>query len=99
MALFAVSIGIFVNSIELIGRVTGGELIERPGLIEKEYIKKVQSDEDRRNSHLHLTEKGRQINAMHAYAHERFSELIEETLTSDEMEKLVQILGKLVSKI
>ena len=33
LALFAVSIGIFVNSIELIGRVIGGELIERPGLI------------------------------------------------------------------
>lgn len=33
LALFAVSIGIFVNSIELIGRVVGGELIQRPGLI------------------------------------------------------------------
>lgn len=33
LALLAVSIGIFVNSIELIGRVIGGELIERPGLI------------------------------------------------------------------
>ena len=68
-------------------------------LIEKEYIKKVQSDEDRRNSHLHLTEKGRQINAMHDYAHERFSELIGEALTAEEIGKLVELLGKLVSKI
>ena len=47
----------------------------------------------------HLTEKGRQINAMHDYAHERFSELIGETLTADEIGKLVELLGKLVSKI
>ena len=33
LALLAVSIGIFVNSVELIGRVVGGEIIERPGLI------------------------------------------------------------------
>jgi len=68
-------------------------------LIEKDYIKKVQSDDDRRNSHLHLTEKGRQINAMHAYAHERFSELIKETLPSEEIDQLVEIMNKLVSKL
>ena len=33
-------------------------------LIEKEYIYRVQSDEDRRTAHLHLTGKGKQINEM-----------------------------------
>jgi DNA-binding MarR family transcriptional regulator len=49
-------------------------------LIEKEYVIKVQSDADRRTSHLHLTEKGRSINNMHEYAHRRFAELMIESL-------------------
>ena len=68
-------------------------------LIERNYVYKVPSDDDRRNSHLHLTDKGRQINAMHAYAHERFSELIAETLEPHEIETLVQILEKLTLKL
>lgn len=68
-------------------------------LIERNYVYKVPSDDDRRNSHLHLTDKGQQINAMHAYAHERFSELIAETLEPHEIETLVQILEKLTIKL
>ncbi|MEG1555384.1 MAG: MarR family transcriptional regulator [Bacteroidales bacterium] len=68
-------------------------------LLEKEYVTKVQSDEDRRNSHLHLTEKGKRINDMHEYAHKRFSELITETLEPDEIDQLVVLLGKLVEKL
>ena len=68
-------------------------------LIERNYVYKVPSDDDRRNSHLHLTDKGRQINAMHAYAHERFSELIAETLEPHEIETLVQTLEKLTIKL
>lgn len=68
-------------------------------LIERNYVYKVPSDDDRRNSHLHLTDKGQQINAMHAYAHERFSELIAETLEPHEIETLVQILEKLTLKL
>lgn len=68
-------------------------------LIEKDYIHKVQSDEDRRNSHIHLTEKGKKINDMHEYAHERFSELIKETLDQGEIDKMIIILGKLVDRI
>ena len=68
-------------------------------LIERDYVYKVQSDDDRRNSHLHLTDKGRQINDMHIYAHERFSELIKETLEPHEIDTLVQILEKLTVKL
>lgn len=68
-------------------------------LIEKDYIHKVQSDADRRNSHLHLTQKGKRINAMHEYAHQRFSELIEEALNPEEIAQMIKILGKLVDKI
>ncbi len=65
-------------------------------LIEKEYLVKVQSDEDRRTSHLHLTEKGRSINNMHEYAHRRFAELMQENLEPEEMESICKLLEKMV---
>lgn len=67
-------------------------------LIEKEYLIKVQSDEDRRTSHLHLTEKGRSINQMHEYAHRRFAELMTENLEEDELQQLLLLLEKVVDK-
>lgn len=68
-------------------------------LIEKEYVIKVQSDADRRTSHLHLTEKGRCINNMHEYAHRRFAELMSENLEPDEMEQLIILLEKMTNKL
>ena len=67
-------------------------------LIEKEYLIKVQSDADRRTSHLHLTEKGRSINNMHEYAHRRFAELMTENLDADELKQLLALLEKMVAK-
>ena len=64
-------------------------------LIEKGYIEKVQSDGDRRNSHLHLTSKGEKINEMHDYAHTGFVELIKESMNPDELNKLEELLEKL----
>ena len=46
-------------------------------MIERDYVFKVQSDEDRRSAHLHLTEKGKLINQMHDYAHKRIAEYIQ----------------------
>ena len=63
-------------------------------LIEKEYVFKVQSDEDRRSAHIHLTEKGKLINQMHDYAHKRIAELLSKKLTSKELEDLVALLNK-----
>ena len=68
-------------------------------LIEKEYVIKVQSDADRRTSHLHLTDKGRSINNMHEYAHRRFAELMSENLDTEELQQLVVLLEKMVAKL
>lgn len=68
-------------------------------LIEKEYVIKVQSDADRRTSHLHLTEKGRSINNMHEYAHRRFAELMIENLEPEEMQQLMILLEKITNKL
>lgn len=66
-------------------------------LIERDYVYKVQSDEDRRSAHLHLTEKGQLINQMHEYAHRRIAESIGKALNSEELEMLIKILTKVFS--
>jgi DNA-binding MarR family transcriptional regulator len=61
-------------------------------LIEKELIYKIQSDADRRSTHLHLTERGKLINQMHEYAHRRMAEEIEKKITADEICQLTKLL-------
>ena len=65
-------------------------------LIEKELVCKVQSDADRRNTHLHLTEKGKLINQMHEYAHRRMAEEIEKKINHDEALQLTFLLEKIM---
>ncbi len=67
-------------------------------LIEREYLYKVQSDEDRRSSHLHLTEKGKLINQMHEYAHKRIAESIGKKLSKEELVIFVGLLNKVLSE-
>jgi len=65
-------------------------------LIEKDYIFKVQSDDDRRSAHIHLTEKGKLINQMHDYAHKRIAEFLNIKLNADELKELVSLLNKVL---
>jgi DNA-binding MarR family transcriptional regulator len=65
-------------------------------LIEKDYIFKVQSDEDRRSAHIHLTEKGKLINQMHDYAHRRIAEFLSRKLNTEELNELVGLLNKVL---
>lgn len=67
-------------------------------LIEREYIYKIQSDEDRRSAHLHLTEKGKLINQMHEYAHKRIAESFRKKLCNEELITLEGLLEKVVSE-
>jgi len=64
--------------------------------IEKDYVFKVRSDEDRRSAHLHLTEKGELINQMHVFAHKKIAGLISRKLTGEELETLTRILNKVL---
>jgi DNA-binding MarR family transcriptional regulator len=63
-------------------------------LIEKNYVFKVRSDEDRRSAHLHLTEKGKQINKSHDLAHEKIAGLICERLNREEQQELIGLLNR-----
>jgi len=65
-------------------------------LIEKELVYKVQSDADRRSTHLHLSERGKLINHMHEYAHRRIAEQIEKKIDADELAQLTALLGKII---
>jgi DNA-binding MarR family transcriptional regulator len=67
-------------------------------LIEKDYLYKIQSDEDRRSAHLHLTEKGKLINQMHDYYHKRIAESFSRKLSNKELETLVGLLTKALSE-
>lgn len=69
-------------------------VIER--LITKGCIYKTQSDADRRTTHIHLTEVGRQINQRHDFAHEHMADLIEKSLNITEQKEFVNLLNKVL---
>jgi DNA-binding MarR family transcriptional regulator len=65
-------------------------------LIEKDFLYKIRSDEDRRSAHLHLTEKGNLINQMHDYYHRLIAESLSRKLTGEELKTLVELLNKVL---
>jgi DNA-binding MarR family transcriptional regulator len=65
--------------------------------IEKGFLYKIRSDEDRRSAHLHLTEKGKLINEMHDYYHRQIAESFGKKLNNEELESLVILLNKVLS--
>jgi DNA-binding MarR family transcriptional regulator len=65
--------------------------------IEKDFLYKMQSDEDRRSTHLHMTEKGELINQMHDYYHKRIAESFKRKLNTEELETLVRLLDMVLS--
>ncbi len=67
-------------------------------LIEKDFIYRVKSDEDRRSAHLHLTVKGKLINHTHDFAHKQMAELISGKLDQTEVGLLEMLLEKVFRK-
>lgn len=65
-------------------------------LVEKDFVIRVKSDEDRRSAHLHLTEKGKLINTMHEYAHRRIAESITRKLNEEEQEQFILLMEKIL---
>ena len=64
-------------------------------LIDKGYVKRVQSDEDKRSAHLHLTDKGVAFNNVHIYSHRKFAEMVEGALSKEEITQLETLLEKI----
>jgi len=66
--------------------------------VEQGFVERVQSDEDRRSAHVHLTGKGRDIIAMHASTHAHIAEFFASALDPDELNDLIVIFKKIISK-
>ena len=66
-------------------------------LIMKGCIYKTHSDDDRRRSHLHLTEVGKQINLRHDFAHEYLAEMVTKKLDSQELKTFSELLNKIIT--
>lgn len=60
------------------------------------FVKKTQSDEDRRSFHLHLTEKGEDISRMHDETHRKMADMIVKNLSKEEEKRLISVLNKVV---
>ncbi len=63
--------------------------LEKLGLVSK-----IQSDDDRRIQHLHLTKKGMEISKLHDKFHSVFTEKLVSNLNNEEIKQLSAILEK-----
>ncbi len=68
-------------------------------LEENGYVIKVQSDNDRRSAHVHLTEKGDIAAHLHVDVHSQFASLLTKKLTESEKDILIVLLNKAVKTI
>ena len=63
-------------------------------LIQKGYVEKVQSAEDRRAFHLLLTDKGKTLSQMHENIHRRIAEHFTHALDDHELHQFARLLNK-----
>ena len=63
-------------------------------LIDKGYLEKVQSTEDRRTFHVLLTNKGQTLSQMHANIHRRIAEHFTHALDEGELRQFARLLNK-----
>jgi len=68
-------------------------------LTERGYVIKVPSDSDRRSSHVHLTESGERMAALHDDSYRIYAGYFRDSLNENEIQDLIQLLGKVINKI
>ncbi len=100
----------YIDAINRLGNPNLGEIarelkLSKPSvtaiidkLAGKGYIRKFQSDEDRRSFHVHLSAKGTKLVLMHNETHSRIADLFRNNLDSRDLKTLVSLLNKVVSK-
>ena len=101
---------VYIDTIHTLGNPNLGEIaralkLSKPSvtaivdkLASKGYIRKFQSDEDRRSFHVHLSAKGKKLVKMHCETHNKIVDVLQNNLNSKDLETLVRILNKVVSK-
>jgi DNA-binding MarR family transcriptional regulator len=68
-------------------------------LAQEGYVDKVQSDDDRRSFHVHLTEKGERLAAAHEAVHEHIVQALTKGLDQSEIEQLTRLLDKIIRSL
>lgn len=63
------------------------------------FIKKEQSDEDRRFFSISLTTEGKKLATLHDEIHKNYADLFKRLLTKDELETLEALMGKVLKEI
>jgi DNA-binding MarR family transcriptional regulator len=97
---------VYLQTITEIERPTFSDVADRLGvskpsvtaivgtLIRKGYVKKIQSEEDRRVYHIVLTKKGQDFEQLHTATHQRLAQHLVRNLTAEEAQQLAQLLSK-----
>ncbi|MCP4753033.1 MAG: MarR family transcriptional regulator, partial [Proteobacteria bacterium] len=65
-------------------------------MIQSGYILRVQSDEDKRSAHVHLTEKGKKVAELHDHVHTTIAGYLTKPLDRSEIERLTELFNKIV---
>jgi DNA-binding MarR family transcriptional regulator len=97
---------VYLDTVAALDRPTFTDLANRLGvskpsvtaiigrLIQKGYVEKIPSNEDRRVSHIVLTEKGRSLSSAHQNFHRKIARHFAGALDAAEMHQLGQLLYK-----
>lgn len=68
-------------------------------LEEHGFVQKIQSDNDRRAAHVHLTKKGDKAAHLHVDMHKEFAKLLTKDLTGSEKDILIVLLNKAIQSL
>ncbi|MCK4798237.1 MAG: hypothetical protein KAT05_12715, partial [Spirochaetes bacterium] len=63
------------------------------------YVKKNQSNEDRRFFSIHLTSKGKELAKLHDDIHNNYAEIFKQVLDKKELKLLEGLLGKVLKEV
>jgi DNA-binding MarR family transcriptional regulator len=101
----------YIDTINRMGHPTPGEIartlhFSKPSvtvlvdkLVEKGYVEKCQSDEDRRSFHVHLTARGRKLARLHDASHQKIADFFAHHLEEKDLRTLVALLNKVAAKV
>lgn len=67
-------------------------------LIQKGYVKKIQSEEDRRTFHILPTTKAAEFSELHQATHRQMAQLLTQNLNETEIQQLAGLLQKVLQK-
>jgi DNA-binding MarR family transcriptional regulator len=63
------------------------------------YVQRIQSDEDKRSFHIHLTNKGQELALLHDRIHYHFADKVTKILTKEDSNQLKKLLNKIIRGI